>query len=208
MAYVRNISDVTYNHLNLPFNGRFNDLYVDGNFYGPNITGSTGATGPTGPTGATGAQGIQGDPGPSFINEGFCVIQSTDVDYLNNPQQIRFDTDNALFGGYNYGGIFDFGGFTGKIQNRGLYIIACQVDYIHNFNTAYETMVLTVTRNGGNLIASSIFYVRNSNDIETITCVKVAALESGDIIEAYLSGPVSSDQLIGSLSFLSCQRIA
>lgn len=250
MAYVSNISDVSYNHLNRPFNGRFNDLYVDGNFYGPNITGPTGPTGPAGPTGPTGAQGIQGnqgipgvtgptgpqgnqgnpgttgptgaqgiqgpqgpqgpqgDPGPSYINDGFCVILLGDVDYLTNPQQVQFNSDSATYGGYNYGGLFDFGGFVAKIQTTGIYVLTCQVDYIHNFNPSDETVVLSIRRNGSTLINVSLFYMQNSNDIETVTATRNVALDSGDLIEAYINVPVSSNQLIGTLSSFSCQRVA
>lgn len=256
MAYVSNISDVSYNHFSVPFDARVRDLYVDRFFYGPNITGPTGPTGPqgiqgptgptgaqgiqgnqgipgvTGPTGAqgiqgvtgptglggpTGAQGIQGiqgpqgpqgDPGPSYINDGFCVILLGDVDYLNNPQQVQFNSDTATYGGYNYGGLFNFGSFKAKIQTTGIYVISCQVDYIHNFNPADETVVLSIRRNGSTLINVSLFYMQNSNDIETVTATRNVALESGDLIEAYINVPVSSNQLIGTLSSFSCQRVA
>lgn len=190
---------------------------IQGNQGIPGITGPTGATGATGTqgnigatgtTGPTGPQGIQGDTGPAFIKDGFCVILLGDVDYLNNHQQVQFNSNTPLYGGYNAGGLFDFGSFTAEIQTTGIYVIASQVDYIHNFNPADETITLTITRNGLPLNITSVFYTRDSNDIETLVSAKVATLVSGDVIEAYIGGPVSSDQLIGTLSFLSCQRVA
>lgn len=238
MSYVANISDVSYNHYTVPYDARVRDLYVDRNFYGPSITGATGPTGPQGPTGNTGPQGIQGiigptglqgnqgipgstgpqgvqgvtgptgPIGPSYINDGFCVIQLGDTNYTTNPQKILFNTDNALYGGYNYGGIYSFGTSTATIATTGIYALATQIDYIHDFNAVDQTMLLSVRRNGLSIVTSSIFYSAFSNDIETIVISKIVALNAGDLIEVYLSGPVSIDQSIGTLSFLSCQRIA
>jgi hypothetical protein len=72
MSYVQNISNINYNHATTNYDGRFRDLYVDRNFYGPSgttgtigPTGPNGNTGPTGPNGNTGATGPMGATGPT-----------------------------------------------------------------------------------------------------------------------------------------------
>lgn len=155
-----------------------------------------------------GAMGPTGATGNNNPFDGFCVSQLGDIDYTTNPQQVQFNNGDVFYGNYNYGGLYDFGTYTATIQTTGIYVICCQVDYIHNFNTNEETMVLSVRRNGNYLIDTSLFYAATSNDIETIVATKVVALNSGDIISVILGGPVTSDQLIGTLSFLSCQRLA
>jgi len=64
MSWVRNVSDFSYNHAEVPYDVRCRDLCVDRFFCGP-TGGFVGTTGPTGPTGDTGSQGIQGIPGPT-----------------------------------------------------------------------------------------------------------------------------------------------
>ena len=50
MSYIQNISNVDYNHHDVPSDVRCRDLYVDRNFFGPVVQG------PTGPQGNTGQQ--------------------------------------------------------------------------------------------------------------------------------------------------------
>ena len=63
MSYSENISNVNYNHVDVPFDVRCRDLYVDRNYFGPSISGQTGPTGPQGPPGPPGPQGIPGPTG-------------------------------------------------------------------------------------------------------------------------------------------------
>jgi hypothetical protein len=178
MAYVKNISDVSFNHYTTPFDVRCRDLYVDRNFYGPAIPpGPTGPTGPTGPAGPTGDQGIpgptgspgsQGVPGPtgptgpsgipgptgptgastSFANKGFSVELLGDVEISTSTTLVPFNNVDSARGEFNTSGWYNTLSSIALIQESGTYIISSTCIYFHNFNVSNETITLEIFRNG------------------------------------------------------------
>lgn len=165
------------------------------------ITKLDGAVGPTGPAGPS-----------SFQNDGFSVLLTGgDFDVTSQDTLVPFNSANPTFGGFNPSSIYNTSTYTATIINTGIYLLTTSVDYTHNFNTASETAVVNIKRgglSGNSLAASSLFYASLSNDIETIVCTKIVALNAGDNISVWLSVPVTSDQTISSNSHFSCQRLA
>ena len=149
-------------------------------------------------------------PGNSFTNQGFSVELSGDTNFVSGVMLIPFDNVSTSRGGFT--GWFNTSINTALIQQTGTYIVSCCCDYVHDgFRTFDETMVLNIKRNGlggSTLVSNSLYYAAASNDLETLVAVNVVNLLAGDTLQAYLTGPLSTNQLIGTLSRFSCQRLA
>lgn len=194
MAYVSNIKDISYDHSGTQWNGRFNDLYVDGIFSGPSIVGPTGPTGPTGPA------------GPSFI-DGWSVTLSGDVAVVDPITRVPYNvTINGFLGDYSTGS------YSGVVDTTGKYILTAQVGFTwHDAVSSDGEVSMNILIDGVIRGRSSCIYpITPVSPIQSLTYSRVVYLTAGETIHVELVFPSLSTNIIagGPDSYFSCQRIA
>lgn len=194
MAYVSNIKDISYNHQGTQWDGRFNDLYVDGDIIGPSVVGPTGPTGPTGPA------------GPSFI-DGWSVTLTDDVTVVDPITRVPFDTTvNGFLGD------FSEGSYSGTIDTAGKYILTAQVGFTwHAAGSTDNEVAMNVIIDGSIRGRSTCIYnITPTSPTQSLSYARVVYLTAGQSIHVELVFPSLNTNTIagGPDTYFSCQRIA
>jgi hypothetical protein len=122
----------------------------------PSFAGSGGPTGPTGgstgdegPTGPTGLNliGPTGQTGPDFVESGFSVSLSHNIDYIDGSSNILFDLESFSDGNYNF--------------STGDYFIPADGRYLVNVSILYSKTAGTA---GMNVISIPGYYSIDLNN--------------------------------------------
>lgn len=169
----------------------------------PSFAGSDGPTGPTGgdtgDEGSTGPTGLNllgptGPTGPDFVESGFSVLLSHNIDYINGSSNILFDLLSFTDGNYNF--------------STGNYFIPADGRYLVNASIKYSK---TVGTGGMNVISMPGFYFINLNNAAgtgEFNYTQSLQLVAGNFISCDASNALDTDILtILPNSSLSAVRI-